>query len=91
MNAPLRKTAWVILIGFAVLILATTWIQAVAGPGYRDDPRNPRLVAWRVGRERGAITTADAVVTALSNPNPQDPQTFTRTYPPLDRYAHTVG
>ena len=91
MNAPLRKMAWAILIGFAVLILATTWIQAVAGPGYRDDPRNPRLVAWRVGRERGAITTANAVVTARSDPNPRDPQTFARVYPPLDRYAHTVG
>lgn len=91
MNTPLRRMAWAILIGFALLVLATTWIQAVAGPGYRDDPRNPRLVAWRVGRERGAITTADAAVTARSDPNPRDPQTFTRVYPPLDRYAHTVG
>jgi len=91
MNAPLRKTAWAILIGFAVLALATVWIQAIAGPGYRDDPRNPRLVAWRVGRERGAIISADAVVTARSDPNPRDPQTFAREYPTIDRYAHTVG
>ena len=91
MNAPLRKTAWAILIGFAALVLATAWIQAVAGPGYRDDPRNPRLVAWRVGRERGAIISADAVETARSDPNPRDPQTFAGVYPTTDHYAHTVG
>ncbi len=91
MNAPIRRTAWVILGTFLALILATTWIQAIAGPGYRDDPRNPRLTAWRVGRERGAIITADAVVTARSDPHPTDPQTFTRVYPEQDRYAHTVG
>jgi peptidoglycan glycosyltransferase len=91
MNAPLRKTAWAILIGFGVLVLATVWIQAVAGPEYRDDPRNPRLVAWRVGRERGAIISADAVVTARSDPNPRDPQTAARVYPTIDSYAHTVG
>jgi peptidoglycan glycosyltransferase len=90
-NAPLRKAAWVILIGFGVLALATVWIQAIAGPEYRDDPRNPRLVAWRVGRERGAIISADAVVTARSDPNPRDPQTFARVYPTENRYAHTVG
>jgi peptidoglycan glycosyltransferase len=90
-NAPLRRTAWAIIVGFAVLVAATVWIQAVAGPGYRDDPRNPRLVTWRVGRERGAIVTADAVVVARSDPNPLDPQTFTRVYPQTALNAHTVG
>ena len=32
MNDPLRRTAWTILAGFLVLAVATTWIQAVAGP-----------------------------------------------------------
>ncbi len=91
MNAPVRRIVWALLAGFLALILATTWIQAVAGPGYRDDPRNPRLSAWRVGRERGAIITDDAVVAGHSDPNPEDPQTFTRVYPTVDRYAHTVG
>ncbi len=91
MNAPLRRTAWAIIFGFAVLVAATVWIQAVAGPGYRDDPRNPRLVTWRVGRERGAIVTADAAVVARSDPNPLDPQTFTRAYPQDALNAHTVG
>lgn len=91
MNAPIRKTAWTILAAFLGLIIATAWIQTVAGPSYRDDPRNPRVTAWRVGRERGAIITEDGVVTARSDPNPSDPQTFTRTYPLDQRYAHTVG
>ncbi len=91
MNAPIRQTAWAILGAFLALILATAWIQAVAGPSYRDDPRNPRLTAWRVGRERGAIITADGVTTARSDPNPEEPSTFTRVYPTGDRYAHTVG
>ena len=90
MNDPLRRTAWTILAGFLVLALATTWIQGVVGPDYRDDPRNPRLVASRVGRERGAIVSADAVVTAESDPAP-DGLTFVRRYPTAERYAHTIG
>lgn len=91
MNAPVRRIVWTLLAGFVVLILATTWIQAVAGPGYRDDPRNPRLSASRVGRERGAIITDDGVVAGRSDPSPVDSQTFARVYPTVDRYAHTVG
>ena len=91
MNTPVRRIVWALLAGFVALILATTWIQAVVGPDYRDDPRNPRLSAWRVGRERGAIITEDGVVAGRSDPNPEDPQTFTRVYPTIDRYAHTVG
>lgn len=90
MNDPLRRTAWTILGGFLILALATTWIQGVAGPDYRDDPRNPRLVASRVGRERGAIVSADTVVAAQSDPSPGG-QTFVRSYPTGESYAHTVG
>ncbi len=90
MNDPLRRTAWTILAAFLVLALATTWIQGIIGPTYRDDPRNPRLVESRVGRERGPILTADAVVAAESVPA-EGGQTFTRSYPEANRYAHTVG
>lgn len=90
MNDPLRRIAWTILGGFLILALATTWIQGVAGPTYRDDPRNPRLVASRVGRERGAILSADAVVVAQSVPS-EGAQTFVRAYPTDEAYAHTVG
>ncbi len=90
MNDPLRRTAWTILAGFLVLALAATWIQGVAGPDYRDDPRNPRLVAFRVGRERGAIVSADNVVAARSDPV-EGSQAFVRVYPTAEAYAHTVG
>ena len=90
MNDPLRRTAWTILAGFLVLAFAATWIQGVVGPEYRDDPRNPRLVASRVGRERGVIVSADSVVAAQSDPAPGG-QTFERTYPSDEAYAHTVG
>jgi peptidoglycan glycosyltransferase len=90
-NGPLRRAAWAILAAFLVLALTATWVQAVAAPRYRDDPRNPRLVAWRVGKERGAIVTADDVVAARSDPDPEDPQVFRRSYPEGDLYAHTVG
>ena len=90
MNDPLRRTAWTILGGFLMLALATTWIQAVVGPDYRDDPRNPRLVTYRVGRERGVIVSADTVVSAQSDPL-ESGQTFVRNYPTGENYAHTVG
>ena len=90
MNDPLRRTAWTILAGFLVLALATTWIQAVVGTDYRDDPRNPRVVESRVGRERGVIVSADSVVAAQSDPAPGG-QTFERSYPSNEAYAHTVG
>jgi penicillin-binding protein A len=90
MNDPLRRTAWTILAAFLVLAIATTWTQAVVGPDYRDDPRNPRLVAFRVGRERGAIISADSVVAAESDPV-EGSQAFVRNYPTKERYAHTVG
>ena len=65
--------------------------QAIAGPGYRDDPRNTRLIAWRTGRERGAIVSADGAVVARSDPSPFDPNLFRRVYPERHLYAHTVG
>ncbi|MEN8234044.1 MAG: penicillin-binding protein 2 [Actinomycetota bacterium] len=91
MNTPLRRAALAILAAFALLAAMTVWIQAFAGPDYRDDPRNPRLTAWRVGRERGAIIASDGTPLARSDPNPADPQTFARVYPASDEYAHTVG
>jgi peptidoglycan glycosyltransferase len=91
MNGPLRRTAWAILGAFAILALTATWVQAIAAPRYRDDPRNPRVVAWLVGRERGAIVTADDVVVARSDPDPDDPQIFMRSYPEGDLYSHIVG
>ena len=91
MNASLRRTAYVLLAAFVVLVGASVWTQAVAGPDYRDDPRNPRLVAWRTGRDRGPIVSSDGVVLAVSTPSAEDPSLYERSYPEGELYAHTVG
>ncbi len=91
MNVALRRTAYALLGAFLLLAASVTYTQAVNGPEYRDDPRNPRLVAWRTGRERGPIVTSDQVVVALSQQSREDTKLFERVYPHGEAYAHTVG
>jgi peptidoglycan glycosyltransferase len=76
---------------FIVLIGAVTYHQVIVGPDYRDDPRNVRVATGITGRERGTIITADGVVVAESETDPDDPLSFRRSYPEGDLYAHTVG
>ena len=90
MNRSVRTSAYALLTSFLLLVGAVTWIQAVGASEYKDDPRNPRVVAWRPGRERGPIVTSDDVVVAISRPS-TEPGQFSRTYPEGDLYAHTVG
>jgi len=90
-NVSLRRAAYALLGAFLVLAASVTYVQAINAPEYRDDPRNPRVVAWRTGRERGPIVTSDQVVVAESRPSPNDPTLFQRAYPFGDLYAHTVG
>ncbi|GMQ93929.1 MAG: D,D-transpeptidase PbpA [Acidimicrobiia bacterium] len=91
MNVPLRRTAYAILGAFLVLIASATYIQAVEGPSLRDDARNPRVVAWRTGRQRGPIMSADGKILAESAPSETDSKLYERAYPEGDLYAHTVG
>ncbi|MCZ7534293.1 MAG: penicillin-binding transpeptidase domain-containing protein [Acidimicrobiia bacterium] len=91
MNVSLRRAAYALLGAFLVLAVSVTYVQAINAPEYRDDPRNPRVVAWRTGRERGPIVTSDRVVVAESRPSPNDPTLFQRAYPFDGLYAHTVG
>ncbi|MEE8456595.1 MAG: penicillin-binding protein 2 [Acidimicrobiia bacterium] len=91
MNIPLRRAAYAILGAFMVLAATIGYIQAVEGPNLRDDPRNPRVVAWRTGRQRGPIMSADGVMLAISAPSTSDPKLYQREYPEGDLYAHTVG
>jgi peptidoglycan glycosyltransferase len=91
MNQPLRRLAAVLFVAFAVLILDVTYLQVIAGPRYRDDDRNPRVIASRTGKERGLIVSADEHVLAQSIADPNDPQRYSRTYPEGDLYAHLVG
>lgn len=91
MNVPLRRAAYAILAAFIVLVGAVTYIQAVKGPEYRDDPRNARVVAWRTGRQRGPILSQDGTTLARSSPSSEDSKLYQREYPEGDLYAHSVG
>jgi peptidoglycan glycosyltransferase len=91
MNQPVRRLAAALFLAFAVLILDVTYLQVVAGPRYRDDARNPRVIASRTGKERGLILSADEQILAQSVADPDDPQRFSRVYPEGDLYAHLVG
>ncbi len=91
MNVPLRRAAYAILAAFALLIGSVTYIQAINGPNLRDDPRNPRVIAWRTGRQRGPIMSSDGTTLAESTPSTNDPTLYGRQYPEGDLYAHTVG
>jgi peptidoglycan glycosyltransferase len=90
-NGPIRRVAIALFTMFGVLLSAVMYFQVIAGPDYRDDPRNVRVVAGRAGRERGTIITSDGVVVAQSVPNPDDPRVFRRTYPQANLYSHVVG
>ena len=91
MTGSLRRLAAAVLLGFGVLAVAATYLQAIAGPDYRDDPRNHRVALARSGKERGGILTADGVVVAVSEADPADPLSFARSYPEGALYAHVVG
>ena len=91
MNQPLRRLAAALFVAFALLILDVTYLQVIAGPGYRDDGRNPRVVASRIGKERGLILSADRRILAESTTDPVNPQRFDRSYPHGELYAHLVG
>ncbi len=91
MNRPIRVLAASVFAMFAILVGAVTYHQVIVGPDYRDDPRNVRVATGRTGRERGTIITADGVVVAESETDPDDPLIFRRTYPEGALYGHTVG
>lgn len=91
MNIALRRAAYAILGAFVVLAASVTYIQVIEGPDLRDDPRNPRVVAWLTGRQRAPIVTAEGRILAVSTPSIADPKLYQREYPEGDLYAHSVG
>ena len=91
MNTSLRRLAAVLLLVFAVIAVDVTYLQVVAGPRYRDDPRNQRVVASRIATERGPILSWENVVLARSTARADNPEAFDRSYPEGALYAHVVG
>jgi peptidoglycan glycosyltransferase len=90
-NRPIRRLAAVLMLAFAVVVVDLTYLQVVAGPGYRDDPRNARVALAQAGRERGPILSLEGETLAQSVPDPNDPQRWVRQYPHGELYAHMVG
>ncbi|MEX2279012.1 MAG: penicillin-binding transpeptidase domain-containing protein [Acidimicrobiia bacterium] len=91
MNGPTRRLALVIFTGFAVLLAASSWFQVFGADRYRADPRNVRNTITLTEKERGLIVAGDGTVLARSDPVPDTPQAFARSYPEGALYAHTVG
>ena len=69
----------------------TTWVQVVAADTYRLDPRNARFNLTQIGKERGLIISADGVVLAQSDPDPDTTGSFVRSYPAGPMFANVVG
>ena len=91
MNPAIRRMAVIVFVAFAVIAASLSYTQVIAGPDYRDDPRNARVALGRAGRERGVIITSDGVLVASSEARPFDDRVFQRDYPQGDLYAHVVG
>ncbi len=91
MNRPTRRLAAVVLGGFALLALMTTWVQVLAADTYRLDPRNARFNLTQSGKERGLIISADGTVLAQSDPDPSTTGSFIRSYPEGATFANVVG
>jgi peptidoglycan glycosyltransferase len=88
-NPALKRLAAVTLAALAVIAGGLTYQQAVAGPGYATDVRNPIALEDRATRERGPIVTADGVTVAFSEEGPDGD--LIRSYPEGDLYAHVTG
>ena len=95
MNRPLRKVAAACLVLFGLLMLNANWVQVVKADGYRDDPRNSRVLLRTYERERGAIAVVEADGsgrTALAeSTRVEGPLTWLRQYPGGPAYAHVTG
>lgn len=91
MNGPTRRLALVLFSGFALLLAASSWFQVLGADRYRADPRNVRNTITLIEKERGLIVAGDGTVLARSDPVPDTPQTFARSYPKGHLFAHTVG
>lgn len=91
MNGPTRRLALVMFAGFGILLLASSWFQVLGADRYRADPRNVRNTITLVEKERGLIVAGDGTVLARSEPVPDTPQAYARSYPEGPAFAHAVG
>lgn len=91
MNGPTRRLAVTVFAAFGVLLAAASWFQVIGADQYRSDPRNARGTISLTEKERGLIVAGDGTVLARSDPIPDDPQSFARSYPEGAVFGQVVG
>lgn len=91
MNGPIRRVVYALFVGLGLLLLSTTYIQAVAASRYRTDPANSRVLIAESEKERGAIVDRSGVILAMSEETSATRRSFTRKYPLGAVTAHPVG
>jgi peptidoglycan glycosyltransferase len=92
-NRPLRRVALSSLVLFALLLGQANWVQVVKARGYRDDPRNRRVLLRTYDTERGAIVvgTGSARTVIARSTITTDQLKYLRTYPGGAEYAPVTG
>ncbi len=94
MNRPLRRVAVACLVLFGLLLVNVNWVQVVKADGYRDDPRNSRVLLRTYERERGTIAVlaeAGRREAIAESTRTEGPLTWLRQYPGGPAYAHLTG
>lgn len=91
MNGPIRRVVYSLFVGLGLLLIATTYIQAVASTAYRTDPANSRVLIAENSKERGSIVDRNGTLLATSEESSATRRTFTRKYPLGQLTAHPIG
>lgn len=91
MNGPIRRVVYGLFVGFALLLVATAYIQSVASTRYRTDPANSRVLIAENSKERGSIVDRNGILLATSEESSATRRTFTRKYPLGPLTAHPIG
>lgn len=91
MNGPIRRVVYAIFVSLGLLLLSTTYIQAVAADRYRTDPANSRVLIAEADKERGAIVDRAGVILAMSEETSAARRSFTRKYPLGEVTSHPIG
>lgn len=88
LSRRLMRTAAVISVLLAALIVNLTWIQVVRSDELAANPANTRGLAQEQRSPRGAIVTSDGTVLAQSQASGE---VYTRSYPARTFASHVVG
>lgn len=92
MNRKIRQLAFGMMALYVLLFVATNYWQVGRASDLNGDPDNYRAIRREFDRPRGEIITADGVVVAFSERNPQGSAfPFHREYPLGTLYAGVTG